>query len=145
MAQTFHVPLHPGSSGKGVSRRMQQLGRRDTAPELSLRSALHASGLRYRVAYPVPGIPRRSIDIAFTKRRVAVFVDGCFWHGCPEHGTRPRANKGWWQEKLKANTARDADTTSHLEHLGWHVVRVWEHEPPETAARAVLAALRNRA
>ena len=87
--------------------------RRDTAPELALRRALHAAGYRYRVVHPVPGNRRRSIDIAFTRAGVAVFVDGCFWHGCPEHGTRPRANSDWWSTKLAANHARDEDTDGH--------------------------------
>lgn len=115
--------------------------RRDTAAELALRRELHALGLRYRVAYPIPGQRRRTIDIAFTKARVAVFVDGCFWHGCPVHGTRPRSNSEWWQTKLAANRARDRDSDRLLGELGWSVVRIWEHEPVPEASQRVLTGL----
>ena len=117
---------------------MSTARRRDTAPELALRRALHARGLRYRVTYPVPGNRLRTIDIAFTRAKVAVFVDGCFWHGCPDHGTQPRANAGWWATKLAANAARDRDTDRLLTEAGWTVLRVWEHEAPEVAATRVL-------
>ena len=125
---TFNVPAHPGSSGADVSRRMSKLRRRDNDRELSLRRALHAAGYRFRVTHPVPGLRRRTIDIAFTRRRVAVFLDGCFWHGCPEHGTDPRSNSAWWAEKIASNKARDRDTDRHLVSIGWTVVRIWEHE-----------------
>ena len=141
MSQGFTVPPHPGSSGAVVSARMSTLRRRDTAPELELRRLLHAAGLRYRVAYPVPGRPRRSIDVAFTRRKVAVFVDGCFWHGCPEHGTRPTANSLWWSAKLAANQARDADTSALLVDQGWIVIRVWEHDRAEAVVERITAAL----
>lgn len=141
MAGTPIVPPHPGSSDPTVSARMAGLARRDTAPEVAIRRLLHAQGLRYRVAYPVPGLRRRSIDIAFTRRKVAVFVDGCFWHGCPEHGTQPRANASWWTTKLAANQARDADTTARLVDLGWEVIRVWEHEPSLEATQQIAAML----
>ncbi|WP_251149780.1 very short patch repair endonuclease [Cellulosimicrobium sp. Marseille-Q4280] len=116
---------------------MSTAKRRDTAPELALRRELHARGLRYRVAFPVPGQKRRTIDIAFTRARVAVFVDGCFWHGCPVHGTSPRANGQWWKAKLAANRARDEDTDRVLRSVGWRTVRVWEHESPMEAAGRV--------
>lgn len=118
---------------------MSTAKRRDTAAELALRRELHGRGLRYRVAYPVPGQRRRTIDVAFTRAKIAVFVDGCFWHGCPEHGTKPRANSEWWSAKLAANYARDRDTDRLLDDLGWTVVRVWEHETPSTAADRVAA------
>lgn len=136
-AKTFHVPAHPGPSSVEISRRMSGARRRDTAAEVALRSQLFRLGLRYRVALKVPGRPRRSIDVAFPRAKVAVFVDGCFWHGCLEHGTAPRSNASWWQTKLQANKARDDDTTQHLESLGWIVLRFWEHEPPEASATAV--------
>ena len=142
MAPTFHVPAHPGSTGDAVSRRMSALKRRDNGAELALRRLLHGRGYRYRVNYPVPGIPRRTIDIAFTRARVAIFVDGCFWHGCPEHGTRPRSNASWWSEKLAANGARDADTVDHLESLGWLVLRVWEHDDPHVAGARIAGLLK---
>lgn len=111
-----------------VRRRMVSQRRKDTAAEVQLRRALYRDGWRYRVSYPVPGMPRRTIDVAFPSRKVAVFVDGCFWHGCPDHGVAPKHNGTWWRDKLAANRARDRDTTNHLESLGWTVVRVWEHE-----------------
>ncbi|QJW38214.1 very short patch repair endonuclease [Cellulosimicrobium protaetiae] len=120
---------------------MSRARRRDTAPEMELRRRLHARGLRYRVALPIPGQRRRTIDIAFTRHRLAVFVDGCFWHGCPEHGTSPRANSEWWKTKIAANRARDADSDRLLRSLGWTVVRVWEHEPADRAADNVVEAL----
>jgi DNA mismatch endonuclease (patch repair protein) len=120
---------------------MARQARVDTLPEVALRRALHGAGLRYRVGLPVPGMRRRTIDVAFTRARVAVFVDGCFWHCCPQHTTRPAANAEWWAAKLAANVARDAATTAHLESLGWRVVRIWEHEATETAAQAVMEAL----
>lgn len=137
---TYNVPAHPGSSGAGVSRRMSTLRRRDNERELSLRRALHAAGYRFRVTHPVPGIRRRTIDIAFTRRRVAVFLDGCFWHGCPQHGTDPRSNSAWWAEKIASNRARDRDTDRHLIALGWSVVRVWEHEDLAEAVERVRVA-----
>lgn len=138
---TFNVSAHPGSSSPEVSRRMSRARRRDTAAEMALRRELHRRGRRYRVVFRVPGNNRRTIDIAFTRQRVAVFVDGCFWHGCPEHGTRPTANGEWWQQKLQANRARDADTDATLSAHGWISLRLWEHLSPETAADQVEAVL----
>lgn len=120
---------------------MSDARRRDTKPEVDVRRLLYARGLRYRVAYPVPGMRRRSIDIAFTKAKVAVFLDGCFWHGCPDHGTRPKANADWWDVKLRRNATRDADTDRVLRAAGWRVLRFWEHEVPETIAARIAAAL----
>ena len=116
---------------------MSRQARRDTAPELALRRQLHSGGLRYRVEYPVPGLPRRTVDIAFPSRRLAVFVDGCFWHGCPDHSRPPRSNTDWWIAKLAANIARDRATTVHLEAAGWTVLRIWEHEDPARAVGSV--------
>ncbi|MGQ2911093.1 very short patch repair endonuclease [Aeromicrobium sp.] len=113
---------------------MSRLARTDTAPELALRRELHSRGLRYRVQLHVPGNRRRRIDIAFTRARVAVLVDGCYWHGCPEHGTRPRTNREWWDWKIQRNRDRDTDTNRLLDEAGWTVVRVWEHEDPAAAA-----------
>ncbi|MCF6376417.1 very short patch repair endonuclease [Nocardioides KLBMP 9356] len=119
---------------------MSTLARRDTKPELDLRRELHRRGMRYRVQVKVPGNNRRTIDIAFTRVRLAVYVDGCFWHGCPEHHVRPRANSEWWQWKIERNQARDADTDRELAEAGWEVLRIWEHEPPGLAADAVQGA-----
>jgi DNA mismatch endonuclease (patch repair protein) len=113
---------------------MKHTRRRDTAPELALRRELHTRGLRYRVEFKVlPGVRRRA-DIVFTKARVVVFVDGCFWHRCPVHRTEPRANAEFWRAKLDANEARDRDTDRGLAEAGWTVVRVWEHEDVVAAA-----------
>lgn len=132
-----HVGPHPGASSRAVSERMSQARRRDTKPEVDVRRLLHARGLRYRVTYPVPGLARRTIDIAFTRAKVAVFLDGCFWHSCPEHRTSPRSNADWWRTKLERNAARDTETTAALEADGWTVLRFWEHESPEEIAAAV--------
>ncbi|MBR8641870.1 very short patch repair endonuclease [Streptomyces tuirus] len=116
---------------------MSRQNSRDTAPEVAVRRLLHASGLRYRVNVPVPGLPRRTIDIVFPKAKIAVFLDGCFWHGCPQHATHPKANAEWWRAKLDKNMARDRETTAHLEADGWIVLRFWEHESPEVVALSV--------
>ena len=132
------------ASSADVARRMSRQRRQGTDPELELRRRLHALGLRYRVAWPVPGRPRRTIDVAFTRRRVAVLVDGCFWHSCPVHGTSPKANDAWWAAKLEANRRRDRDTDEALVSAGWTVLRVWEHEVPDIAVGRVLRALDQR-
>ncbi len=117
-----------------ASGRMSRQANRDTAPELMLRRQLHALGLRYRVhRRPLAGI-RRTADIVFPRKRVAIFVDGCFWHGCPVHGTAPKTNADWWAAKLDRNKERDADTDRLLAEAGWTVVRIWEHEDPAEAA-----------
>jgi DNA mismatch endonuclease (patch repair protein) len=108
---------------------------------MRLRRALHAHGFRYRVQYPVPGARRRTIDIAFTRQRIAIFVDGCFWHGCTEHRGVPASNETWWRNKLANNTKRDADTDARLRGHGWQVIRVWEHEPVEQALARIIGCL----
>jgi DNA mismatch endonuclease, patch repair protein len=139
----FRVPTSGAlPSSPGVSARMARQARKDTTPEVSLRRLLHAAGLRFRVGLAVPGMPRRSIDVAFTRAKVAVFVDGCFWHSCPEHATKPAANDQWWARKLAGNVERDAATTAHLEAAGWRVVRVWEHESPEDVVARLMTVLR---
>ncbi|MFD8821153.1 very short patch repair endonuclease [Streptomyces sp. NPDC059605] len=110
---------------------------RDTSPELAVRRILHQAGLRYRVHVPVPGLSRRSIDIAFTRHKIAVLLDGCFWHGCPIHATSPKSNADWWRAKLERNVMRDQETMEHLSALGWVVLRFWEHEAPDTVAARV--------
>ncbi|MEU8039389.1 very short patch repair endonuclease [Streptosporangium sp. NPDC049078] len=110
---------------------------RDTKPELALRRAVHALGLRYRVSYrPLKAI-RRTADLVFTRAKVAVFMDGCFWHGCPQHHTVAVTNAGFWAEKVRRTRERDAETDRLLAEAGWRVVRVWEHEDPVQAARRV--------
>lgn len=127
-----------------VRDRMQSQAREGTSCELALRSALHRLGLRYLVnERPLPEWRRRA-DVVFRKARVAVFVDGCFWHGCPEHGSQPAANAGWWRDKLERNRVRDADTDAHLREHGWEPVRLWEHDDPEEGAARVAAAVRRR-
>lgn len=116
---------------------MSRLARRHTKPEIALRRELHRRGLRFRVQLPVPGNRRRTIDIAFTRVKLAVFVDGCFWHGCPQHGIEPSTNSQWWRWKLTRNKERDADTAKLLEEAGWTVMRLWEHEDVGAAAAAV--------
>src|SRR5581483_4257447 len=104
---------------------------RDTLPELAVRSGLHRRGLRYRVnARPEPAL-RRTADLVFVGARVAVFIDGCFWHGCPQHATRPQKNAEWWAAKLDRNKERDTDTSRQLEQSGGGVVGFWEHEPTD--------------
>lgn len=119
--------------------RMSRQRSRDTSPERALRSLLHRRGLRYRLhRRPVAGL-RRQADLVFPGPRVAVFVDGCFWHCCPDHGTSPKANRAWWAAKLARNVERDRDTDLRLAEAGWVVVRVWEHEDAVTAADRVAA------
>jgi DNA mismatch endonuclease (patch repair protein) len=123
---------------------MRSQRQRDTAAETALRSLLYRRGLRFRVHYALPTLRRRA-DVAFPRRRIAVFVDGCFWHGCPEHGTWPKQNAEWWRAKIEANRRRDADTDAKLEEQGWTVIRFWEHESPEAAAQEVEEAVRAHA
>ncbi|MFD8259847.1 very short patch repair endonuclease [Streptomyces griseoluteus] len=123
---------------------MSRQASKDTNAELAVRRLLHAAGLRYRVEYPVPGMARRRIDVAFTRTRIAVLIDGCFWHGCPQHATQPKANAEWWRRKLDRNMARDRETTEHLTALGWMVLRFWEHEAPEDVVARVRAAVLSR-
>jgi DNA mismatch endonuclease (patch repair protein) len=134
------MPEIPASS-PAVASRMRMQARRDTAPELSIRRALFARGLRYRVGYPVPGLPRRTIDIAFPRSRVAVFVDGCYWHGCRRHKTVPVANRELWEAKLASNRARDRQTDRHLRENGWRVVRAWEHDAQDEVVGRILGQL----
>jgi DNA mismatch endonuclease, patch repair protein len=122
---------------------MQVTPRRDTPCELAIRSAVHATGLRFRVDWPLPGTRRRA-DLVFVRARVAVFVDGCFWHGCPKHGTWPKANAEWWRNKIATNVQRDRDTDEWLEASGWTVLRFWEHDEAARAARVIQRAVHAR-
>jgi DNA mismatch endonuclease (patch repair protein) len=121
--------------------------RRDTSPEIRLRSALHRRGLRFRVDVPIPASGRRPIrpDIVFTRQRLAVFIDGCFWHSCPQHGSSPASNADYWQPKLARNRQRDTQADCLLRETGWSVLRIWEHVLLEDAVRAVTQALEHAA
>ncbi len=123
---------------------MARTGHRDTKPEILLRRLLHARGLRFRVDRAVLADRRRRPDIVFGPARVVVFVDGCFWHGCPEHATWPAANADYWREKIETNRARDRDTDGRLAASGWQVIRIWEHEDPAAAADVIETAVRAR-
>jgi DNA mismatch endonuclease, patch repair protein len=131
----------PPASSTEALRRMQSAQSRDTGPELALRSRLHAAGFRFRVDRPVLPSSRKRADIVFPSRRLAVFVDGCFWHSCPKHRTLPKANAAWWAAKLKRNRERDLETNAECRKAGWRVVRIWEHQPPEQAAAHIISIL----
>jgi DNA mismatch endonuclease (patch repair protein) len=134
----------PVPSSEGVRSRMRLQRRRDTVCELLVRGALWRLGCRYRVDFrPVPSV-RRTADIVFTRAKLAVFFDGCFWHRCRRHGRLPIENRGWWVDKLQRTVARDADTSRQLRNAGWLVMRFWEHDDPVLAARRIASRLRNR-
>lgn len=124
---------------------MSRTAQRNNQHERALRSLLHARGLRFRIHARALEGSRRTIDIAFPTPRVAVFVDGCFWHGCPVHGTSPKNNAAWWRAKIDANVARDRDTDRRLREAGWAVVRVWEHEDLVAAVGRIEGEVRARA
>jgi len=127
------------ASSPGRRRNMQAIRSRDTAPEMAVRRLLYAAGLRYRVHYkPIPTLNRRA-DIVFTRQRIAVFIDGCFWHGCPDHGMRSfQENSVYWKEKMRKNVDRDRDTEKRLLQAGWRVIRFWEHEHPDFASQRII-------
>lgn len=133
----------PQASSPGRRRNMQAIRRSETKPEARLRSALHRAGLRFRKDHrlDLPG-GRVRPDIVFTRARVAVFVDGCFWHACPEHGRAPTQNIAYWGPKLQRTIERDHNNTAVLHECGWTVIRIWEHVPLEEAAEQVEAAVR---
>lgn len=133
--------MPPRASDAATCRRMTLQRRSNTAPELALRRRLHARGVRYRVDAQIPGLIRRRADLLFPRLRIAVFVDGCFWHGCPQHGTMPKRNTVWWRAKIRANIARDRDTDSRLSAAGWLVIRVWEHERADDACARIMEVL----
>jgi DNA mismatch endonuclease (patch repair protein) len=127
----------PAASSSDALARMRRQRTRDTAAELAVRRQLHRMGLRYRVNRRPVAAVRRTADIVFSRSRVAVFVDGCFWHACPEHGTWPKANAAWWRDKIKMNVRRDRDTDQALGDAGWLGIRVWEHEEASAAATRI--------
>lgn len=133
--------LKPIPLNESVSNQMRRMPRKDSAPEVSLRRYLHAAGLRYRLhVRSLPGTP----DVVLPRTRIAVFVDGCFWHGCPEHGGLPKNNRDWWREKIMATRERDRRKDEQLVGLDWLPVHVWEHDCPETGGVEVISLVRTR-
>ena len=133
------IPDHrpPRPSSESASRRMHNTRQRDTPMERRVRHLLLERSLSFEVDRSIPGVTRSRPDIAFTKERIAVYLDGCFWHSCPIHGTTPRANRSWWLEKLAANVERDRRHNRELRTSGWLVLRFWEHEDPRIVADAI--------
>ena len=142
---TAAARAYPHPKDAHVSARMRRNRKFDSQPEVQVRSALHAHGLRFRKHYPIC-LEGRTVrpDVVFTRKRVAVFVDGCFWHCCPEHGTRPSFNSDYWGAKLSGNVARDRLVDAALQNEGWISLRIWEHEAAEVAARRVSDAVFER-
>ena len=134
----------PDASSPAVSARMRRTAQRDTAAEVAIRRELHRRGHRYRVDLRPSSQLRTRADVVFTRWRVAVFVDGCFWHGCPDHWTAPKANAAWWREKIEANVARDRRADVGLAAEGWLVVRIWEHEDVSIGVDRIERALDDR-
>jgi DNA mismatch endonuclease, patch repair protein len=133
--------VRPVPSSSRVSRRLARQRHRNTAPEMALRRVLHAAGLRYFIhRRPLLSL-RREADLVFASARVAVFVDGCFWHGCLDHRSVPSSNRAWWRQKIADVRQRDIDTEDRLTDAGWKVIRVWEHEDVNLAADRVRAAV----
>jgi len=129
------------ASSPAVRATMQGNRRRDTLPEMAVRRLIHARGMRYRVdARPLASLNRRA-DLVFVGPKVALFIDGCFWHGCPEHSSIPKTNSDYWAPKIARNVERDKDTTEKLEAAGWRVLRAWEHEEARSVADRVEAAV----
>ncbi|MBC9226973.1 DNA mismatch endonuclease Vsr [Aeromicrobium sp. 636] len=137
------MPAYESWASSPASRKVMRANKgRDTSPELAVRRILHAHGLRYRVNRRPESTLRRTADIVFPTQRVAVFIDGCYWHACPEHGTQARTNADYWSTKLAGNVARDRDTNEQLQSLGWTVLRFWEHEDPAAVASQITGAVR---
>ena len=130
----------PTPANPRVSWQMARMPRKDTKPEIALRRVLHARGLRFRVHARLPGTP----DIVFTRAKIVVFLDGCFWHGCPEHGSLPKSNREWWQRKLDDNRERDARKDGELRRAGYEIFHFWEHEDPSRAADQIETSWRRR-
>ena len=139
-------PAPKGSWASDDATRRKMVGNRsrDTKSELLVRSLVHGRGLRYRVAQrPLPGL-RRTADLVFRPTRVAVFVDGCYWHGCPKHYKEPKTNTDYWRAKIAGNGQRDRQTDELLSEAGWLVLRFWEHEDPNEIADAIATAVEGR-
>lgn len=136
-----HPP--PLASSENARRTMLANRRKDTTPELAVRRRLHAEGLRYRVDYPADSTDRRRrADIVFTRARVVVFIDGCFWHGCPDHFIAPKRNADYWGPKIARNMERDRASTARLQEDGWRVLRFWEHEDHDDVVAQILEVVR---
>jgi DNA mismatch endonuclease (patch repair protein) len=136
---------YPFPTNPAVSKRMRANKKRDTSPELKVRSALHRRGFRFRVNSAIrAGAVKTRGDIVFAPIRLAVFVDGCFWHGCRIHGTDPQRNRAYWSAKLQRNRQRDGLVNSSLRQAGWIVLRYWEHSDPENVADEIAAVIRDR-
>ena len=142
ITRTANLP-NPKPTSPAATRKMRSNRRSDTKPEVLLRSSLHKGGLRFRKDYPIRLTGGRSVhaDIAFTRSKTAVFLDGCFWHVCPEHGTIPKSNKEYWVPKLQQNVDRDRTIDREMRADGWRVLRFWEHVDPEEAKLEILSSL----
>lgn len=133
----------PPASNPAVRLVMQGNRKRNTRPEMALRRSLHALGLRFRVACRPLANLSRTADIVFASPRLAVFLDGCFWHGCPDHFSQPSTNQAYWAWKINRNRLRDAEVDAALLKAGWRAARVWEHEDPLLAAERIAALVRS--
>ena len=139
--ESWSAPEGSWASSEATRKKMLGNKSRDTSPELRVRSLVHRRGLRYRVAQrPIPTL-RRTADMAFRRAKIAVFIDGCFWHGCPEHYRPPSTNPDYWRDKIEGNRLRDQETDELLAQAGWEVLRFWEHEDEDEVADAVCAAV----
>ena len=135
---------NPKPSSSAAHNRMKAVRREGSAAEIALRKALDAHLMQYALnEQPIPDLNRWA-DIVFREEKVAVFVDGCFWHGCPLHGTQAKSNAAFWSAKIERNKERDSDTNQRLEEAGWMTIRIWEHDDPEAAAIRIASALRDR-
>lgn len=132
------------ASSEGVRRSMKSNRGKDTKLELRVRKALHARGFRYRLQRKVPGSNRRTIDIAFSRQHIAVFIDGCFWHGCPLHHTVAKTNGEFWAAKVARNRERDRDTDRMLLRAGWVAARYWEHQATDEIVEDIVSRLTAR-
>lgn len=128
----------PAASSPAARKRMQATAQGGNWSERRLRSALHIKGIRFRNHYRLATLPRRSIDVALVGAKIAIFIDGCFWHGCPRHGTMPKSNRAWWKTKINTNQIRDRDTNIKLRQAGWKVIRVWEHQPVDAVVLRII-------
>lgn len=134
-------PSRPPAPTPGIRSRMEQQKQRDTQPEIRIRSILHRTGYRFRADIRPESFLKTRADIVFTRVKLAVFIDGCFWHSCPVHRTTPKSNTAWWLAKLEANRKRDRAADEALGKMGWKVMRIWEHEDPEKDARRIASVL----